>query len=80
VFTTRSIEPFSSKSFTSTPRAARAAAAWARHDTTRRRPTDRGCCGRVVPDLATTPNGILEAIAPNREGLVVAGECIFTWQ
>jgi len=30
-------------------------------------------------NLATTPEAFLEAIAPYREGLVVACECIFTW-
>jgi hypothetical protein len=30
-------------------------------------------------NLATTPEALLEAIAPYREGLVVACECLFTW-
>ena len=37
--------------------------------------------GEIVLErnLATTPEAFLEAIAPYREGLVVACECIFTW-
>ena len=37
--------------------------------------------GEVVLErnLGTTPEAFLEAIAPYREGLVVACECIFTW-
>jgi len=37
--------------------------------------------GEIVLErnLATTPEAFLEAIAPYREGLVVACECLFTW-
>src|SRR3990172_2561218 len=33
----------------------------------------------VERNLRTTPEAFLEAIAPYREGLVVACECLFTW-
>ena len=29
--------------------------------------------------MKAAPEPLLQAIAPNREDLVVAGECIFTW-
>ena len=33
----------------------------------------------VERNLPTTPEAFLEAIAPYRDGLVVACECLFTW-